>query len=80
LQPESWLVATVALLDFATAKTKERPVSKLSIATNHFISRACSTLSAGVATTDAIFATVATNQRHLRNRRNRVSDKVQMIG
>jgi hypothetical protein len=34
-QPQSW---SVALLAFTTAKTKKRPVTKLSIATNHFIS------------------------------------------
>jgi hypothetical protein len=48
-QPQSWSVATVALLDFATVKTKEQSVAKLIIATNHLISITCSTLSVGVA-------------------------------
>jgi hypothetical protein len=40
---------SVALLDFATAKTEKRSVVKLGIATNHFISLTGSTLSQGVA-------------------------------
>jgi hypothetical protein len=48
-QLQSWLVATVALLDFATIKTKEQSVAKLIIATGHYISITCSTLSVDVA-------------------------------
>jgi hypothetical protein len=49
LQQQSWSVATVALLDFATIKTEEQAVAKLIIATNHYISITCSTLSVDVA-------------------------------
>jgi hypothetical protein len=45
-QPKSW---SVALLHFATIKTKEQSIAKLIIAANHFISITCLTMSLGVA-------------------------------